>query len=142
MKPGMVEIGQTKVCSVCGQEKPIILFPKRAALKFGVDHRCKKCDSARSTTPQKKKYDTDRLRRKQYWKLPKNKKKLKAVSLLNYAVKTGKIKREPCFVCENLTVDGHHPDHDFPYIVIWLCRKCHVNHHRIDMRAKKLLNKC
>ena len=51
----------------------------------------------------------------------------KASYILNYAVKTGKIKRLPCEVeaCKNKKTQGHHNNYDEPLKVIWLCHKHH-----------------
>ena len=51
---------------------------------------------------------------------------------LRAAVATGKIKKEPCKVCKNPKVEGHHPDHNKRFEVIWLCSK----HHRIEENKK------
>lgn len=45
---------------------------------------------------------------------------------VQYALKTGAIKRTPCLVCGEPKVEGHHPDYDRPLDVVWLC----VPHHR------------
>lgn len=50
-----------------------------------------------------------------------------ARTLLNEAVRRGLLEKMPCQVCGKEKVDGHHYlGYDFPYIVIWLCRKHHI----------------
>lgn len=47
---------------------------------------------------------------------------------LRYAVKIGRIiKSRQCSRCNKsgTRIEGHHPDHNFPYEVQWLCRSCH-----------------
>ena len=56
--------------------------------------------------------------------------KHQAHMLLNQAVRRGDIQRKPCNVCGNPIVEGHHEDYTKPLEVIWLCRKCHCNHHK------------
>ena len=35
-----------------------------------------------------------------------------------------------CSFCGKVKkLDGHHPDYNYPYSVIWLCRHCHRLHH-------------
>ena len=61
--------------------------------------------------------------------------KQQAVNKLNWAVKSGKIKKpEECSCCgHNEKVNGHHKDYNKPLEVIWLCTKCHkFLHSRID----------
>lgn len=50
--------------------------------------------------------------------------------LLQAAVRSGKVKREPCEVCGNGKSDGHHSDYTKPLKVKWLCRKHHMEIHR------------
>ena len=59
-----------------------------------------------------------------------NKKRDRAISAVNHAVRDNRLKREPCKVCGKLKVEGHHEDYDKPLDVIWLCRKHHVERHR------------
>lgn len=49
---------------------------------------------------------------------------------LQSALRRGLTGREPCAVCGDEKVDGHHPDYDRPMDVIWLCRKHHKAAHR------------
>lgn len=58
----------------------------------------------------------------------KNKKKKWAQNKLNKAVQRGEIVRpSTCSQCgEQKRVDGHHPDYNKPYDVVWLCRSCHT----------------
>lgn len=45
-------------------------------------------------------------------------------------VKKGWIKREPCRTCGSSKSEMHHPNHDHPLDVVWLCRDCHESWHR------------
>src|SRR6478736_5180241 len=38
-----------------------------------------------------------------------------------YAVKTGKLKRQPCYKCGNKKSEAHHEDYSKPLDVKWLC---------------------
>lgn len=61
----------------------------------------------------------------------------KARQLVRQALKTGKLIRpEACEECgemfnslgEPLVIEGHHEDHSCPYLLYWLCEKCHKFH--------------
>jgi hypothetical protein len=65
-------------------------------------------------------------------KNPQLKMKKRAQDLLNYYIKTGKIKKK--IICENCKgktkIEAHHPDYNFPLKVNWLCQICHQEWHR------------
>lgn len=49
-------------------------------------------------------------------------------SALSQAVSRKIIKKGPCAICGKKThIEGHHPDYDKPYEIIWICRP----HHRM-----------
>jgi hypothetical protein len=52
-----------------------------------------------------------------------------ARSIASMAVKRGQIKQEPCRVCGSAKSEMHHPDHELPKLVVWLCRGCHLAWH-------------
>lgn len=54
----------------------------------------------------------------------------RARSLFARAVRSGKIKRQPCSECGEPKAHGHHDDYSKPLEVRWLCRKHHVAHHK------------
>jgi hypothetical protein len=45
------------------------------------------------------------------------------------AIKSGRIKRRPCAVCNSPDSHGHHPDYAKPFEVVWLCRIHHLDEH-------------
>lgn len=47
-----------------------------------------------------------------------------------YAMRTGRLNRQPCERCGSLKAEAHHPDYDKPLDVKWLCRKCHSEEHK------------
>ena len=54
----------------------------------------------------------------------------RAHSLYTYAVKHGKLERQPCGICGSIkNIHGHHPDYSKPLEVIWLCRTHHYAEH-------------
>lgn len=61
----------------------------------------------------------------------KNKNKVHAKRKLNNAIEHGTIRRGLCVCCgRSENVDGHHEDYSKPLDVIWMCRSCHMKHHR------------
>ena len=48
------------------------------------------------------------------------------------AVRSGRLSRKPCIRCGNAeNIHAHHDNYNRPLDIIWLCRKCHDQHHRI-----------
>ena len=50
---------------------------------------------------------------------------------LAYALRTGKIERQPCQDCGNPKSEAHHPDYSKPLEVYWLCRIHHKALHGV-----------
>jgi hypothetical protein len=60
-------------------------------------------------------------------------KKMNARSYLHTYMKRGKIIKGPCEECgSTVNVHGHHEDYDQPLFVKWLCKPCHIAHHKKD----------
>lgn len=55
--------------------------------------------------------------------------KLKARRAVSYAIKKGRLIKEPC-TCGETRVDAHHEDYSSPLSVIWLCRLHHSEIHK------------
>lgn len=55
----------------------------------------------------------------------------RARSLVRQAIKSGKLlPLEECEMCESHNkIEGHHPDHSLPFLLLYLCKDCH---HRAD----------
>lgn len=53
---------------------------------------------------------------------------------LTAAIRSGLIKRLPCKICGNEKVEGHHENYSDTLVVIWLCKKHHLEAHggRLD----------
>lgn len=54
---------------------------------------------------------------------------IRARSILNQAIKSGKVIRMPCVVCGDPKSQGHHPDYNKPLEVDWLCALHHKQEH-------------
>lgn len=61
-----------------------------------------------------------------------NPEKLRAKWTVRYAVKTGKLKPQPCVRCGKKKTETHHDDYTKPLDVVWMCRVCHRKEHRVD----------
>lgn len=46
------------------------------------------------------------------------------------AIRSGRLKRQPCQKCGGLKVEGHHTDYYKPLEVVWLCPSCHRAEHK------------
>ena len=56
----------------------------------------------------------------------------KARKITNILLKTGELVRIPCEVCGEEKVDVHHLDYNKPRLVMFLCKKHHVEWHRTN----------
>lgn len=45
-------------------------------------------------------------------------------------VKRGKLERLPCKRCGESNAEVHHEKYPDPRVITWLCRRCHIEHHR------------
>lgn len=99
-------------------------------------------DHARSQTPERRKYarnlyweNRDKILESRKGKTVQQKArdplKDKCKALFAYAVKTGRIKKNPCSICGEQKVEGHHFDYTKPYEVVWLCHRHHAELRRI-----------
>ena len=107
--------------------------------------RCKECikESVRVNRLEKIDYyrQYDRLRASQphrkalakrvmdEWKA-QHPRRRKANIALGNAVRDGKVKKQPCWVCGAKAV-AHHPDYDRPLDVVWLCQAHHKQAHAL-----------
>lgn len=82
--------------------------------------------------PKTKKEKFLAAQRKKLW-AKNNVEKRKAHSAVNYAVRSGRIKKLPCEVCgSKVRIQGHHDDYSKPLEVRWLCQVHHKELHRKD----------
>ena len=75
-----------------------------------------------------KRSDVKKRRAKQmrgYTKDPLQRPKHQARWVANKALKTGKIKKQPCRICGDLKSEKHHSDYSKPLKVKWYCKKHH-----------------
>jgi hypothetical protein len=66
------------------------------------------------------------------------KKRIKARSTLNHAIRDGRLVKGIC-ICGSAKTEGHHHDYNKPLDVIWLCKKCHWQEHKIIYENPELI---
>lgn len=133
-----------KHCPGCGNTKSFSEFYRNKGRKDGYSGWCKPCASkavrrwestnidrvrenvrrSRSTEENRRKHAD---RNAEYAKA--NPEKVKAHNKVEWALKSGQLKREPCKVC-GAPSEAHHPDYTRPLYVVWLCSVHHKAEHK------------
>lgn len=129
---------ELRICKKCRMVKPEDSFYKSnrstckdCVCRISTEARWRRIEEVRA-------YDRARGNRqspeylRNYRKL--NPKKYKANVYLNNALRDGRIKSEPCFVCGE-KAEAHHPDYDSPLDVVWLCPAHHKQAHAQARKA-------
>lgn len=134
-----------KRCFKCLCEKPLDDFYKHPRMADGRLNKCKDCtkkdvDAHRQSNLERVR-SYDRMRASQphrialrqrvqsEWK-KEHPNRRKAQNQLSHAVRAGKLKKQPCWVCGAHAV-AHHPDYDRPLDVVWLCQPHHKQAHAL-----------
>lgn len=133
-----------KICTACKIEKPIEDFHKHITCP-NRRGSCKACAIKRGSKWRKNNmqrvrewkqrfYSTERGKKSRidgtYRYIAKYPEKKKALTMLNNAVRDGRIKKQPCLVCGEPIVQAHHEDYSKPLSVVWLCDQHHKELHR------------
>jgi hypothetical protein len=58
-----------------------------------------------------------------------------ARSYANIYKKRGLIQPAPCVICGSGKSEMHHPNHEQPLLITWLCRPCHLAWHTFSRMA-------
>jgi len=134
-----------KPCRKCNEIKTLSEFPPHKQMADGRLHTCRVCRTAyikkhrktpagMATRQKEKQYPESKKRYKksekgklaaQRYIAPKDKQR--ARSAVAYAMRTGKLVRQHCFVCGDEKSLAHHSSYadDMRLVVTWLC----VHHH-------------
>lgn len=132
----------TKKCFKCKDVKPLDDFYKHSEMADGHLGKCKDCAKTDATSNRNANLERIRAYDRERGKLPHriantiantkrwrklNPEKYAAHMLLNYAVRTGKVKKpRKCSQCKKKRlIMGHHEDYTKPLEVIWACQECH-----------------
>jgi hypothetical protein len=129
-------------CKTCQQEKA------EGAFYASNRARCKECikSSVRANRLEKIDYyrQYDRMRASQPHRTANNfqqsqswrqeyPNRRRAQGMVQHALRAGKLKKQPCWVCGSNAV-AHHPDYDRPLDVVWLCQPHHKQAHALTSR--------
>ena len=133
---------KTKICFKCNKELEVSVknFYKHGQMADGFLNKCKECTKkdVHVTRDAKieyyREYDRKRGNRqsseygKKYRK--ENTDKYAATTILNNAVRDGRIKKLPCVVCNSTyRIHGHHKDYTKPLEVEWRYAAHHAKKH-------------
>lgn len=143
----------TKTCSRCGVEKQLSKFQVRRASADGLTASCKEClaayDKSRANNPNRvaarevyRRTDAFRVSHgaasKKY--IESNRVRRKAWIAVGNAIRDGILIKQPCHICGELEVEGHHPDYSAPLDVVWLCTKHHAQLHEEHRERERQLS--
>jgi hypothetical protein len=132
-----------KTCFKCNTEKPLTEFYKHPQMGDGHLNKCKECakrdvnehraanldrireyDKGRSSQPHRV---LMRQRVVLQWRA-EYPERYAAHRRVNYALRSGRLVRLPCWVCGE-KAEAHHPDYSMPLDVVWLCPAHHKQLH-------------
>lgn len=128
--------GRRGVCRKCWNEKwsPIVL---RHQNRYYHENRNGLADRAKARALKRYRDDPQsQLTRSRAYeeRYPERK---GARSAVLKAIRSGRLKREPCRICGNPIAHAHHEDYSKQLDVMWLCRKHHGERHReLNRRGK------
>ena len=134
----------TKTCKWCHQTQSLDKFPKHKAMADGHLNKCASCcreyvnahrktPAGKASRQKEKQYPDNKKRYKQTEKGKQAAKRYKrdpvresAKGAVAYALRRGKLTKEPCFVCGEKAL-SHHSSYasDMKLAVTWLC----LHHH-------------
>jgi hypothetical protein len=135
----------SKRCFKCLCDKPLDAFYKHAQMGDGHLNKCKECTKNDVMKHRQEHWESvrayDRLRASQPHRVASrlrivadyNEKyphRKKANTAVARAVREGRLKKQPCWVCGEKAV-AHHPDYDRPLDVVWLCQPHHKQAHAL-----------
>lgn len=147
-----------KRCFRCLVKKPLEAFYRHEKMTDGRLNKCIDCTKADVRRNRQKnlehyrQFDRNRASkpdrvaaRKEYQQTPEGKMasararkkyavvhaiRRKAQIAVGSAIRRGRLKRQPCFMCGE-KAQAHHPDYSRPLDVTWLCHEHHKQVHRI-----------
>tara|TARA_R110000764_G_scaffold119015_1_gene206561 strand:+ start:703 stop:1122 length:420 start_codon:yes stop_codon:yes gene_type:complete len=136
-----------KECFKCGETKDFSEFYKHKQMGDGYIGKCKECNKSDVRANRAKKidyyraYDRARGARQdpsyivEYRSKYPN--KYKAHTMINNAIRDGRLFKMPCEACKSeVNVHAHHDDYSKPLNVRWLCSAHHSQWHRDNGEAK------
>lgn len=134
----------SKTCFKCGKRKQIEEFYRHPKMADGHLGKCKECTKKDANEHREKNiekvraYDRARGKRPERIKASQeisalwrkaDKRRTACHSAVYYAVKSGKLIRQPCERCGSKKTLAHHESYDRKLDVKWLCQPCHKKRH-------------
>ena len=130
-----------KTCFKCGKAQPLAGFYRHPKMADGHLNKCKECTKkdafiSRHILHRERTLAYDRQRgnrqKPQYMKEYRKRfpEKYAATSAVNNALRSGKLRKLPCWTCGTMErVHAHHADYSQPLDVVWLCTEHHQQLH-------------
>ena len=131
-----------KRCFKCEETKLISEFYRHAKMADGHLNKCKSCARAdvsanyRVDPVARMAYEQERQQRPerrmsaleyQRTARARHPEKERARRAVAYALRSGRLVRQPCKECGAVKVQAHHHDYSKPLDIEWLCFRCHRN---------------
>jgi len=137
-----MEISQSRYCQTCKIED-VPLMRIALVIRSNGDKlyrsMCRACNTARALKYRKTKVGAENIRKAVRKSTIKHKHKQDARIMLNRAVNSGLVVKEPCMVCSSRQAEAHHPDHSKPLEVVWVCRQHHADIHKTEFKYGYIL---
>jgi len=106
------------ICHYCKNDKSYEEMVPSKVYKAGIKKHCLLCD--------------EKYFQSAYSKRLKNIKRYKAALIIANMRHRGEYHPKPCVKCgSDKNVEGHHEDYDKPKELTWLCKVCHLEHHKL-----------
>lgn len=138
---------KNKRCPVCNAVKTRAEFYPCPSRSDGLRSTCKECEKAnrKKLRSYYREYKRNRYRQDPEFRqrvLATNQKyrdkypeRMVTQDKFYYAIESGLIKKQPCFICGTMkNVQAHHNDYSNPYDVVWVCPKHHRRIHTGDIK--------
>lgn len=134
-----------KTCFKCLAAKPLDGFYKHSRMADGHLNKCIECTKNDVKKHRQENWEYvrayDRMRASQPHRVATRLKivsdytqqfpeRKRANTAVNNAVRDGRLKKQPCWVCGEKAV-AHHPDYSRPLDVVWLCQPHHKQTHAL-----------
>lgn len=134
------------ICTGCGRKlsQTEEHFLRREDTLIGWQARCKDCYNGRKRrwAHKHKDYIYGRFLRQKAKLQQTRPEVLIARHALSWAIRSGRLVRQPCVCCGNPKSEGHHPDYSRPLEVVWLCGPHHKAVHSTPASRESKCPRC
>ena len=134
-----------KQCFKCLCKKPLEAFYKHDRMADGHLNKCIECAKYDVRKHRQEEWERvrayDRMRASQPHRVATRRRvvgeyqqkypsRIKANNAVSNAVRDGRLKKQPCWICGEKAI-AHHPDYSRPLDVVWLCQPHHKQAHAL-----------